>query len=240
MEERQQIAVGCVCAHAVGVYAAPGEELSTLLETAEREMPEVYPILLTLARAGLRIGEALTLQVDDLDFDRRAVWVRRTWGSRTKALGDRRINAPKSNKFRRVDMSEQLCRVLQGHLTLREAENIVKGGKPAPWLFPGRDGGPMTPGAFWQNLWRSLLRRSGLRYRKPHTLRHTYASLLLQNGESPVYVRDQLGHHSIKITVDTYGHLMPGANKAAVDRLDDATGRNLYATSVPVREDEDE
>ena len=42
------------------------------------------------------------------------------------------------------------------------------------------------------------------------------------------HVRDQLGHHSIKLTVDTYGHLVPGTNRAAVDRLDDATGRNLY------------
>ena len=43
---------------------------------------------------------------------------------------------------------------------------------------------------------------------------------LIQNGESLVYVKDQLGHHSIKVTVDVYGHLVPGANKAAVDRLD--------------------
>ena len=43
---------------------------------------------------------------------------------------------------------------------------------------------------------------------------------LLQNSESIVYVTDQLGHHSIKVTVDVYGHLVPGANKAAVDRLD--------------------
>jgi integrase len=42
----------------------------------------------------------------------------------------------------------------------------------------------------------------------------------LQNQESIVYVKDQLGHHSIKVTVDVYGHLVPGANKAAVDRLD--------------------
>jgi integrase len=90
----------------------------------------------------------------------------------------------------------------------------------------------MTPGSFWQNCWRPLLRHSAVRYRKPHALRQTYASLLLQNRESPAYVRDQLGHHSIKITVDTYGHLIPGANKAAVDRLDDATGRNLHATSI--------
>ena len=42
------------------------------------------------------------------------------------------------------------------------------------------------------------------------------------------YIRDQLGHHSIMLTVDAYGHLVSGANWAAVD---DATGRNLYATS---------
>ena len=54
-----------------------------------------------------------------------------------------------------------------------------------------------------------------------HDLRHTYTSLLIQAGESLAYVRDQLGHYSIKVTVDTYGHLVPGGNKDAVDKLDD-------------------
>jgi integrase len=108
-------------------------------------------------------------------------------------------------------------------------------------VFPDQNGQPMLPGAFWQNVWRPLLRRTGLAYRKPHTLRHSFASLLIQNGESLAYVKDQLGHSSIKITVDVYGHLVPGANKAAVDRLDEsnaaphATGRNLYATSPTMR-----
>ena len=53
-----------------------------------------------------------------------------------------------------------------------------------------------------------------------HDLRHTYASRLLQNGESVVYVKEQLGHSSIQVTVDIYGHLVPGANRAAVNRLD--------------------
>ena len=44
-----------------------------------------------------------------------------------------------------------------------------------------------------------------------------------------------MGHHSIKITVDIYGHLVPGANKAAVDKLDDAPTRNLYATEALAR-----
>ena len=53
-----------------------------------------------------------------------------------------------------------------------------------------------------------------------HDLRHTYANLLLQQGESPVYVKEQMGHGSIQVTVDIYGHLISLGNKAAVDRLD--------------------
>jgi hypothetical protein len=53
-------------------------------------------------------------------------------------------------------------------------------------------------------------------------LRHTFASLLIQQGESVAYVKEQMGHSSIQITVDVYGHLVPGGNRAAFDRLDDA------------------
>jgi hypothetical protein len=40
-----------------------------------------------------------------------------------------------------------------------------------------------------------------------------HSSLLLQNGESPVYVKEQMGHSSVQVTVDCYGHLIPGGNK---------------------------
>ena len=54
-----------------------------------------------------------------------------------------------------------------------------------------------------------------------HDARHTFASLLPQQGESLAYVRDQLGHSSIQMTVDVYGQLVPGLNRQAVDKLDD-------------------
>ena len=69
-----------------------------------------------------------------------------------------------------------------------------------------------------------------------HDIRHTFASLLLSNGESPVYVKEQLGHTSIQITVDIYGHLIPGSNRVAVNQLDEpATIRNLSATVQKVK-----
>jgi len=78
------------------------------------------------------------------------------------------------------------------------------------------------------------LEKAGLRRIRIHDLRHTYASLLIQAGESLPYVRDQLGDHIISVTVDIYGHLAPQGNKEAVDKLDDlpvnATIRNPSAT----------
>ena len=109
---------------------------------------------------------------------------------------------------------------------------MVRGGTVPPWLFPDSEGRPVTPGAFWQNVWRPLVKRAAVRYRKPHALRHAFASLLIQQGESLAYVRDQMGHHSITITVDTYGHLVPGANKPAVDKLANTPTRDLYATEA--------
>ena len=58
-----------------------------------------------------------------------------------------------------------------------------------------------------------------MRHIRVHDARHTFASLLLQQGESLPYVKEQLGHSSIQVTVDLYGHLIPGANRQAVDRL---------------------
>ena len=65
-----------------------------------------------------------------------------------------------------------------------------------------------------------VLAKAGIRRIRIHDLRHTFGSLLLQNGASIVYVKEQMGHSSIQVTVDTYGHLIPGANVCFVDRLD--------------------
>jgi integrase len=77
----------------------------------------------------------------------------------------------------------------------------------------------------------SALDKAELRKVRVHDLRHGFASALIQAGEPLAYVKEMLGHHSIKMTVDVYGHLVPGANREAVDRLDDkATIRNPDAT----------
>ena len=64
------------------------------------------------------------------------------------------------------------------------------------------------------------LEKAGLREIRFHDIRHTYASLLFTDGASPVFVKEQMGHSSIQITVDIYGHLIPNSNRDMVNRLD--------------------
>jgi integrase len=202
---------------------APGV-LAFILSEAKRLDPALYPIVLLLARTGMRIGEALALQAGDIDLDGRCIHIKRTWGSRAKQNREHRFNSPKGKRDRLVDMSKQLTDTMKLHLAQQS--------DPAAWVFPGKAAGmPMHPTTFLGR-WTRLLHQAGVTYQKPHVLRHTCASLLIQNGESLAYVKDQLGRSSIKITVATYGHLAPGGNKAAVDRLDELTGRNLYATGL--------
>lgn len=66
------------------------------------------------------------------------------------------------------------------------------------------------------------LKKAKLNKIRFHDLRHTYASLLIDQGENIKYVQNQMGHSSIKVTMDTYGHLMKDVNKEAASRLGDA------------------
>jgi integrase len=90
-------------------------------------------------------------------------------------------------------------------------------------VFVTEEGRPYDAANLRQRVFYKTLSKAGLRRVRLHDLRHTFASLLIQHRESLVYVRDQMGHSSIKVTIDTYGHLVPGANRQAVNRLDDSS-----------------
>jgi integrase len=88
-----------------------------------------------------------------------------------------------------------------------------------PWIFCSDAGTPLDP-ANVDKAFKRELKSAGLPLHfSPHGLRHTFASLLLQQGESPAYVQRQLGHASIQLTVDTYGRWLPMGNQAAVSTV---------------------
>jgi len=190
------------------------EEVSHLLATCRRAFPRWYPFMLTLARTGMRLGEACALRWEDLDLDTGIADVRR-------AFWRGRLQSPKTGRGRRVDLSRQLITTLGALAHAQQAAATREGRAPSAWVFATADGRPPNTDNFRRRAWTRLFRVAGLPYACPHSLRHTYASLLIQQGESLAYVKAQLGHRSIQTTVDTYGHLVPGGNRAAADRLDD-------------------
>ena len=198
-------------------------ELGIFLRSLETKFPAHYPFFLTLGRTGMRLGEALALQWDDIDFNARLIEVRRS-------LVGGRVETPKSGKSRKVDMSLQLSAVLKDLLRARKEETLRKGWRELPsWVFCDQNGTPLDGNNLRKRVFQKALTEAKLRKFRIHDLRHTFATHLLQNKESPAYVQQQLGHHSIQVTVDIYGHLVPGGNKRAVDRLDDAEWKRAGA-----------
>jgi len=211
-------------------------DLALLLETCQAYHPEHYPFFFTACRTGMRLGELLALRWGDLDFshkiihesgseeERPFIWVR-------QAYRRGRITAPKNGKTRKVDMSGQLKAVLKEHLTMEKKRALKEGrGGEVPELVFDEEGRNIEQKTM-QRVFRRILAKAGLKQTKFHTLRHTFASLLLSMGESPVYVKEQVGHSSIQITVDIYGKWIQTKKEAGVNRLDNATKCNLSATS---------
>jgi len=191
------------------------EEAEKLLTTAQKHFRGHYPLLLCLLRTGVRIGEAIALQWGDVDFSGRFAEVQRT-------MDDGKVTTTKSGKVRRVDLSARLTETLKALHVDRKKETLRNGwGEVPAWVFLNAVGGPVDPDNFRKRIWPKLLEKAELRRIRIHDLRHTYASHLIAQGESLAYVKEQMGHHSIQVTVDIYGHLVPGGNKAAVDRLDE-------------------
>ena len=192
-------------------WLTPGD-LTHFLEVADRVAPAEYPIFLTMATGGLRIGEAIALQVGDLDIAGQRVHVRRM-------VRRAYISSPKMGKARMVDLPATTVAVLTRVREIRQAEAAVQGVEPR-WLFPGQgDGMPITPEGV-QKAFRKALRAAGIRKIRPHDLRHTYATLAIQAGVPLLTVSRQLGHASISTTVDLYAHAVPGSNRAAAEALE--------------------
>jgi Phage integrase family len=99
----------------------------------------------------------------------------------------------------------------------------MMGGRPSiadDMVFPSKAGTVIDPNNLVHYQFLPCLEHAGLRRFRFYDLRHTFGSLLIQDGASLAYVKEQMGHSSIQITVDTYGHLIPGADINWIDGLD--------------------
>ncbi|MFH7599928.1 site-specific integrase [Streptomyces racemochromogenes] len=194
-------------------------------------LPEQYQEMVALgAGCGLRQGEIFGLAVEDVDFLSGIVRVVR----QVKLIrGTQMVFAPpKGGKERHVPLPESVAFALAAHITRHApAETSLPWKMPdgapvkAELLFMGPNARPPHRNRFNERVWRPALRKAGVeagRENGMHALRHFYASVLLDAGESIKALSEYLGHHDPSFTLRTYTHLMPSSEtrtRAAVDRV---------------------
>ncbi len=183
------------------VSAAEAERLLAALSGADR------PLWATALYAGLRRGELMALRWRDVDLARGVIEVSRAWDPK-----ERQMVAPKSTAgARRVPVAAALRAFLAPLSLAADADSSQ--------LVFGAAGVPFSASSVGERATRAW-RRAGLRPVGLHDCRHTFASLMIAAGVNAKALSTFMGHANIAITLDRYGHLMPGAEREAAGLMD--------------------
>jgi integrase len=187
------------------------DEVRRALAAAESTPMELF-FKLVLA-TGMRRGEVLGLQWDDVDFERQTISIQRTihHDSITQLDGSTRhelvVAAPKTASSRRVNqLTEPILDTLRRHQAEQDLERSDAGDLwcEQGYVFTNNVGGPLDESKLSRR-YRAFLKAHSLRYIRIHDMRHTFATVLIDEDAGQLAsVSKALGHSSISITMDTY------------------------------------
>ena len=169
---------------------------------------------------GLRRGEVLGLRWVDVDLDRQVLQIRQTLQYHDGAL---HTAAPKTRRSRRtIPLPSVVIDLLQAHRARQDVERITADGdwQEHGLLFTTRAGLPLHPNDF-SKAFGKLCEQAGVRRIRLHDLRHSCASFLLAQGVPPRVVMEILGHTTIDVTMNIYGHVMLDAQREALRHVKD-------------------
>lgn len=185
------------------------DEIDRFLEAAP---PDYYPLFFTAIWTGAREGELLALKWGNIDFEKQRINIRQTYDS----FGYR---DPKSESSKRsIVMSPSLVEVLSEHKA-----SLQKNGND-DHVFQNKKGGPINYANMISRKFHPSLEKAGIRPIPFQDLRHTYGALTMSMGVPPKFVQAQMGHSSMTLILETYGHLIPSSPSADLE-----FGQNLDA-----------
>jgi integrase/recombinase XerD len=151
-------------------------------------------ILMLIYSGGLRIGESIRLRKEDIHFDRRSIF----------------IKGGKGKKDRYTILSDKMILLLRNYLSAYE---------PDYWLFEGQDGGQYSKSSIQKIFRRAVSKAKVNPFSTVHTLRHSFATHLLERGMDLRYIQELLGHSSSE-TTQIYTHITRKAQQKFVSPLD--------------------
>lgn len=203
------------------------KEMKVLTDTQVRNLllaakGSRYEVLFQIAvTTGLREGEILGLKWSDLDWKSRQLQIQRQV-QRLKGKGIV-FSEPKSAAGRRmILLGKATVEKLREHMKLQDLERQFYGEdwKENGMVFPSSFGTPMDQCNLLK-IFKRYLKKAGLPDIRFHDLRHTAATLMLQQGTNPKIVQERLGHSDISLTLNTYSHVLPSMQEEAAEKLDE-------------------
>ncbi len=200
------------------MYFTP-KETQTFLDAAKDD--KYYPAFLLAIETGMRPEEYLGLQWKDIDFENKALSVRRALV--VKKGGGYIFTEPKTKKSRRsIPISNSLINALKTHRRNQLEERMKLGAsyENLDLVFASEIGTPLLHGNLLRRHFKPIRDKAGLPKIRLYDLRHTTATLLLSAGENPKVVSERLGHASIVLTLDTYSHVLPTMQKDATIKME--------------------
>lgn len=194
------------------------DEVRRVLDAAKGDRLEALYVL--AVTTGMREGELLALRWEHADVDRGTV---RVVGTLQRTSVGLVIAEPKTKSSRRlVQLGPTAANALRKHRLVQREERLKAGAiwRDEDLVFSNQIGAAIEPRNLVRRSFEPLLARAGVRRVRFHDLRHTAATLLLEQAVHPKYVSDMLGHANIAITLDLYSHVTPSMRSEAARVMD--------------------
>ncbi len=196
------------------------DEIKQFLSVAKEKHERYYPLFYLAIVTGMRQGELLALKWKNVDLDRGVIEV--VANLRRIPGGGLEIGKPKTKtSIRSITIGSESVQVLKDHQNRIDEEKQKESWKENDLVFPSTLGTAIDPSNILKRF-RKALKDAGLRKIRFHDLRHTSASLMLNNGVDVFVASRRLGHAKPSITLDVYGHLLHDKKNQVpnlVDRL---------------------
>ncbi|MEX1071768.1 MAG: tyrosine-type recombinase/integrase [Anaerolineales bacterium] len=207
------------------------EQVQRFLLRAMNKGLKDFAFYFFLLATGVRQGEVLGLKWDDIDFGKRTVKIVRQV-KRFPGGGFEFVPPKTKNGYRTIKLGKETVQILQKHYASQLDEKAAVGSdwKEHGLIFPSRAGTPLNPNNVVR-AYRLLLHEAELPVVRFHDLRHTAASLMLNNGIDVFVVSRRLGHAKASITLDVYGHLLANNQERSADMLEELI--NPISVSAP-------
>jgi integrase len=196
------------------------EEVNRFLDVAKED--RLHIAFLLAITTGMRQGEILGLKWEDIDFKEGTLSIKRILSHNGKEL----LSEGKTkSSIRTIYLDNVTIEALKHHRTMILQEKLVSGQdyRDHNLIICTTKGTSVNP----RNLsrkWKELIKMSGIEEIRFHDLRHSHATLMMEQGVNPKVVAERLGHSDVRLTMNIYTHVLPSLQKQVAENF----GKELF------------